>query len=193
MNKGTKAFTIIEILIAIAVILILAAAALSGSGGIIRSMRFNNAFNKLVFMTQRARSLAIAKKNADIEKYMVVISLAPSIPQFPKNTAALILYKYDAPKPETIEVLTLQQDSQLYLKTKKANDLECNDIAVVIFKNGASEPVLACGGPSVISNPSSSEVTNILKIFLTEQDASGNAVREKSFALYNTSGIPQIE
>lgn len=187
-----KAFTILEIIIAIAVILILAAAALQGSGGIIRSMRFNNAFNKLVLMTQKARSMAVAGKNVDIEKYAIIISLEGFPPQYPKNTAALISYKYSAAKPEILDILNLTEASKLYLKTEKADGLLCNNIAVAIFKNGFAEPILACDGNSAGLNPASADMTNTLKISLVEEDAAGNEIREKTFSINHLSGLPQL-
>lgn len=178
VNK--KAFTIIEILIAITVILILAAAALSGSGGIIRSMRFNNAFNKMVFMVQRARNLAIAGKNADVEKYAVEIF---------KNTAAL----FTSPESATSEILTLPESTKLQFKTKTETGLECISMAIIIFKNGVSEPVLACDGEMSGSlDPTSGNTANTLKITLQELGASDEPVREKTFSINHISGVPQL-
>lgn len=181
-----------EIVIAIAVILILAAAALQGSGGIIRSMRFNNAFNKLVLMVQKGKSLATAGKDTSVEKYAIIISLTGISSVYPENTAALVLYKYLAPKPEVLELLNLEETSKLYLKTEKADGLKCSQIAAIIFKNGTAEPTLACDGNSVSLNPAAADLTNILKISLEEKDAAVNQVREKTFSISNLSGVPQL-
>lgn len=181
-NKAPfKAFTILEIIIAIAVILILATAVLGNSGGIIRSMRFNNAFNKLVFMVQRARNLAIAGKNAEVEKYVVEIF---------KGTAAL----FTSPESATSEILTLPESTNLQFQTKTEINLDCNSIAVIIFKNGVSEPILACDGVAGSLNPNPEDIANTLKITLEELDASdkNKVVREKTFSINHISGVPQL-
>lgn len=169
-----KAFTILEIVIAIAVILILAAAALQGSGGIIRSMRFNNAFNKLVLMVQKGRNLAIASRDTNVEKYEIKIDLA-------SNTADLVKYAKSSTTSESIELLTFTDTSNMSLKA--ASDIECNTTAVATFLNGTSEPTLKCDASAV----------NTLKISLREKDAAGNQVREKTFSVNRLSGIPQLK
>ena len=125
-------------------------------------------------MVQRARSLAIAGKNADVEKYAVMIDLA-------KNTADLVKYNKNSATQESIESLTFTAASNFNLKA--ATDLDCNNIAIIIFNNGISEPILECGDKSA----------NILKITLEEKDAAGNIPRAKTFEINDSSGVPQIE
>ena len=120
VNK--KAFTILEIIIAIAVILILATAALSGSGGIIRSMRFNNAFNKMVLMVQKAKSLATSGKKTDVKNYKVEFLLD-------KGAANLIA---DTGTAEIMDTLQLEQTSSLKLSSPSCGG--ATSYSAIIFK-----------------------------------------------------------
>lgn len=122
-------------------------------------------------MVQRARNLAIAGKNAEVEKYAVMIDPI-------KNTADLV--KYDkASASESLELLTFTETSNLHLTEEK-----CTNLATITFQNGASEPALDCNLSTV----------NILKIQLKELDASdkNKVVREKTFSINHISGVPQL-
>lgn len=166
-----KAFTILEIIIAIAVILILAAAALQGSGGIIRSMRFNNAFNKILFITQQARNQALNGKNTEVKSYEIKFIIA-SVPH----------------KVESInESLNFDAASKLTLTAEAGGATgvtKCISSANISFENVTAKTTFLCDGGGG---------AEYLRIRMEEKDAADNVVREKSFTLYNTSGIPQIE
>lgn len=172
VNK--KAFTIIEIIIAIAVILILATAALSGSGGIIRSMRFNNAFNKMILMVQRAKSLATSGKKTDVKSYKVEFLLE-------EGTVNLIA---DAGTVETMDTLELEQTSLLKLTSPSCGN--ATTYSAIIFNNQTNEIELKCSNAPNATNES------LLKISLEEKDADGNSVREKTFSINHLSGLPQL-
>lgn len=170
----SKGFTILEIVIAIAVILILATAALSGSGGIIRSMRFSNAFNKIILMVQRAKSLATSGKKTDVKSYKVEFLLD-------KGTVNLIA---DTETAETMDTLELEQTSLLKLTSPSCGD--AITYSVIIFNNQTNEIELKCSNAPGATNES------LLKISLEEKDIDGNSVREKTFSINHLSGLPQL-
>lgn len=177
-----KGFTIIEIIIVIVVILILATAAISGSAGLIRSLRFNNAFNKMVFMVQQARSLAVTERNSDVEAYGVQFNLHEP----PNNTIAFFADETDnsndfqldtAPTDETIESFQLESATGIALTAGS-----CLNFAVILFRNGNGEAILNCNGDTDI---------NVLTIGLQEVEA-GAEIRAKTFSIHRATGVPQI-
>ena len=134
-------------------------------------------------MVQRARSLAIAGKNADVEKYAVMIDIT--------NNTANLVKKNSTGLPESMESLTFTETSNLHLEA--AADSGCSNTAVVIFKNDASEPILACDGVSATLNPATEDISNTLKITLEEKDVAGNVIRTKTFETNILSGAGQVE
>lgn len=176
MKKG---FTIIELIIVVAILIIMAGAALSGTGGIIRGLRFSNAFNKIVLMVQRARSLAVTGKNPNIKWYEVQFSFASP------GTAILQGEKQDGITQE-IERFTLEPQTNLSF-SKIPN---CDPTAEIRFLNGKAETQLICQGIA-------EEQVTLLTIGLQENAANAApgaaAVRSKSFTIHRASGIPQVE
>lgn len=171
-----KAFTIIEILIAITVILILAAAALGNSGGIIRSMRFNNTFNKMILMVQKAKSLATSGKKTDVKNYKV---------EFLLDDGTVNLIADTATGGETMDTLHLGKTSLLKLTSPSCGETAAT-YSAIIFTNKTNEIELKCSNtPNAGNEP-------LLRIKLTEEDASGKPVREKNFSVSNLSGVPQL-
>lgn len=173
MKKG---FTIIELIIVVAILIIMAGAALSGTGGIIRGLRFSNSFNKIVLMVQRARSLAVTGKNANIKAYEVQFSFASP------GTAILQGEKQDGTMQE-IERFTLVSQTNLEF----TNNLACEP-ATIRFLNGKAETQLICtGGPSTVV---------LIEVGLRENAVNAApgaaAVRSKSFTIHRASGIPQV-
>ncbi len=175
MKKG---FTIVELIIVIAILIIMAGAALSGTGGIIRGLRFSNTFNKMVLMVQQARSLAVTGKNSDMKWYEVRFSFSSP------GTAILQGEKQDG---TTQEIERLSLDSQTNLSF--INPLNCNPATLIRFLNGRAETQLVCEGIS-------QEQVAILTIGLQENAANAApgaaAIRSKSFSIHRASGIPQI-
>lgn len=178
MKKTRFAFTIIELIIVIAILLILAAGAFGGTGGIIRGLRFSNAFNKMVLMVQQARSLAVTGKNPDLKSYEVQLNMSA-----PFSAVLQGIQQNDA--PQIIESFTLDAASTNLSLT---NNGGC-DPAIIRFLNGKAETQLLCTGGSLPS-------VTLLTIML--EDTSGGApagtapVHSKSFTIHRAAGIPQI-
>lgn len=175
MNRG---FTIAEIIIAITVIIILAAAAITGSAGLIRTLRFNNAFNKMIFMVQQARSLAVTGKNSTtVKAYGVQFNLTA-----PFSAALYNIDQNDASRDS--ETLQLEATTELALYSSP----NCS-IAKIQFANGSGETSLACEGGTP-TDPS------LLMLGLCEGENCVSdlnaAPRNKSFSIHSAAGIPQI-
>lgn len=169
MNK--KAFTLIEIFIVVGIVLILAAAAINGYRGIVKTMRFNNTFNKIVAMVQQARNMASNGKNTDIKTYKIEFAAQE------ETTHIITLNSYgatDADKKE-IEKLTLNEEIILY---PKKDNSTCAS-ASVSFKNVTAETSMMCDALTADS----------LKIKLSDADSNYS----KEFSIYRSSGIPQIQ
>lgn len=177
IKSPAKGFTILEIIIAISVILILAAVALTNAGGIIQGMRFTNAFNKTFLMVQKARNLAMAGKETQIEKYGVVFFINTQ----PKNTAALFLYEKNAAKPTGIETFSIASTSNIEINVSDEDGAACGNLAEISFKNGSAATELMCDDGNG---------ENFLSITLKENTVGGRA---KTFSINKIGGLPQIE
>lgn len=178
MKKG---FTIVELIIVIAILIILAGAALSGAGGIIRSLRFSNAFNKVILMVQQARSLAVTGKNSAMKAYEVQFNFSS-----PFSAVLQSIQQNDV--AQEMERFTL--DAQTNLSLTRPSD--CDPPVRIRFLNGRAETQLTCGD----GVPPTQAIQ--LTIGLQESAAGAGAgaapalVRSKSFSIHRASGIPQI-
>lgn len=173
MNRG---FTIAEIIIAITVIIILAAAAVTGSAGLIRTLRFNNAFNKMIFMVQQARSLAVTGKNSEaVKAYGVRFD-------FPSSATLYNIQSNDT--TQNSEILQLEVTTELAFYSSP----NCK-IARIQFTNGNGETSLECEGGMQNDPP-------LLTLGICEGENCINdlntAPRNKNFSIHRAAGIPQI-
>jgi prepilin-type N-terminal cleavage/methylation domain-containing protein len=170
-----RGFTIIELIIVIAILLILAAGAFGGTGGIIRGLRFSNTFNKMILMVQQARSLAVTGKNPDLKSYEVQFNFTA-----PGSMVLQGIRQNDT--PQEIERFSLDTQTNLEFTSEPS----CTQ-ATIRFLNGKAETELICIG-GTLSSP-------LLTIGL-EETASGAAgtapAHQKSFTIHRAAGIPQI-
>mgnify|MGYP001568021810 CR=1 FL=1 len=173
-----QGFTIAEMIVVIAVVLILAAAAIGGTSAITRSLRFTNTFNKLVFMVQQARNLAVTGNNSDTKEYVVIFEQKMS-PQ--PDTITLFRkiddsYTIDA-GDIVIEEYKILTTTNLELTLEKIAGGSCSKI-IVSFQNGAAKTSLLCDDEA---NPN-------LKIGIGD----GVSSNEKHFLIHEAAGIPQV-
>lgn len=162
-----QAYTIAELIIVIAIILILSTAAISGSAGLIRSLRFTNSFNKMVFMVQQARSLAVTGKGS-AANYDVSIEIPRTI-SIGSSTAST---------RETLETLTLEATTNLEFFASRT-DGACSTAATIQFERGTAKTSLICDA--------------IQQSLLTVGVQETGGARSKTFSIHQASGIPQIE
>lgn len=169
MKKG---YTIAELIIVIAIILILSTAAISGSAGLIRSLRFTNSFNKMVFMVQQARSLAVTGKGS-AANYDVQLGIATNTISIGSSTAVV---------REILETFTLEATTNLTFFASHT-DGTCSTSATIQFERGAAKTSLVC---DAVNPPPS-----LFTVGVREVEA-GVERRSKTFSIHQASGIPQI-
>jgi len=122
-----KGYTIVELIIVITIILVLAGAAIGGTSGIIRNLRFTNTFNKMVLMVQQARSNAITGKN----EQSYGINIQSSVFQIFAGTSTTVIE-------------TLQAPTNLVFSTK--GSLTCAAAATIEFTSLKATTTLKCNG-----------------------------------------------
>lgn len=161
-------FTLAELVIVMAIVLMLAAAAITGSIGLLRSLRFSNTFNKLVLMTQQARSLASSARGTDISYYEIEINSHEI--KLKTNSSALDSY-------------SLENTGALSFYVSNAADTLCALPANIQFAQGNAQTKFVCNGLADPNPP-------ILKAGV-EETKDGDT-KKKSFIMHKVSGIPQI-
>lgn len=165
-----KAFTIIEMLVVIAIVLILSAAAIGGTSGLIKNLRFNNAFNKTILLVQQARNLAITGKDNLIKSYILEFDLAAG--------KATLKSKKESGAPSELDKLVLDSASGMTFTASGA--AYCTTTASITFANTTAETALSCVGAGA------STYLQVLKIEI-RMDA-----KTKSFSINKASGVPQM-
>lgn len=171
MNRG--GYTIIELVIVVAIVLILTASVLAGTGSLTRSLRFNNSFDKLILLVQQARSLAEANKDSSIKSYGVRFEWDPTTSAviFSENQTGTIT-------DDANSKLTLTGGTQLKIFTPQ----NCTPNATIRFTAGSADAGLRCEG---VANP------NVALLTLGIRDTS-TANKTKTFSIHRVGGIPQV-
>ncbi|MEK9133086.1 MAG: type II secretion system protein [Patescibacteria group bacterium] len=175
MNKS--GFTLLELMISIVVILILAAAVLGGTGSVMQNLRFGNAFNKIVFMVQSVRSMALIAKG-DIAVYGIAFT-QPNVDGF----GAVETFSQSADDQKTVlESFILPSNINSYFyAAKSANvDISCGNSAGVTFERGTVRVTFDCGGQSP---------TEPVVVFGLKEKV---GTRSKSFRVHKQTGMPQM-
>lgn len=170
-QNNKKAISLVEMIIVITVVLILAAAAVSQTAGIQRLLQFNNAFQKTIFMIQRARTMALSSGTGSTSVAIQNSKIILDVNNVEKETYTL---------PSLIGLNPTQETA----------GVDCNN-AKISFENGTGKTKLFCGD----------EYTGrFLTIKLCQVQQGTNAspicpqanVREKSFIIHKAVGTPQL-
>lgn len=171
---NSRGFTLIEILIVVAIVAILAAAAIGNSSGLIDGLRFNNAFNKTVFMVQQARNFSSSGKD-NFSHGVQIVNGATSftIKLFADDDGD---GSYDA--SEESENYSLPSGVSIEVSNLGGSSSECDFPIQILFALRTAEASLKCGTTS----------TSQIKITLT----SATLGRTPSFSITSASGIPQV-
>lgn len=179
MNK--KAYTLIELMVVIMIVLIIAAAAITGSAGLMKSLRVGNTFNKIVFTVQRARNLASTGKNQ--AAYGVFFENSPD----PTASDKVTIFtdrngneQYDSGpvSAELIELITINpSDASLTMSDKTSGDLECVNSGLILYKENSGEAILRCGGD--LANKT------LMEFGIVSEDV------ERTFLIHRVAGVPQ--
>lgn len=182
-----KGFTLIEIIIVIAVMLILGGAAFGGAREILRTLRFNNAFNKLVLVIQQARNLAVTNKTqagTAVIQYVVNISKQTRIVRFFADMDG-DGYVTSAEEVESYSIPT--NDNIILVANDTALNAPCIEYASIIFTLPSAQTKLVCGAVAI---PFSATVF-VSQLTLGTQETTTNG-RTKTFTIHEAAGIPQI-
>jgi prepilin-type N-terminal cleavage/methylation domain-containing protein len=173
-------FSLVELIIVIAIIMILAAAGLTGYGSISTNLRFNNTFNRIIQMVEQARSMAVTGKGTaggygvhiknDIENDTVEL--------FSSNPDDASTYSALSHKPIDSEII--KASAKLELKATTEEAMTCST-ATIFFERNTSKTSLYCIAIDLKTPP-------VLKIELSTSDAS----KTKSFSIHKAAGIPQL-
>lgn len=181
-RKAQKAgYTLLELIIVMTIIMILTAGALGATRAIIRSLRFSNAINKVVFLVQQSRSLAASGTDPNVEQYGVLIESGQSnsVTLFSDAKAGV---QINGPAHALIETYTLDA-ANLLISTRNEQDVECLGGQTIIFHNGKSAVEIYCG--AVVP----ANLINRAKIGVVENRPANP--RSQFFTLQRASGIPQ--
>lgn len=168
-----KAFTLIEIIIVMALILILTTAAITGTSKILAGLRFNNTFNKLIGMLQNARNLAMAGKGDEsFYQFRVETQHPPYLTWvFSPNKGPLETFSID-PSMNTYELVV----------TDLTSGLPCPAITDINFAAHTGKMSINC--PGIPDEDEAKLVEFRLTLKATAQ--------EKIFLLHRAAGIPQV-
>lgn len=165
-----SAFTLAEMLVVVMIVLILAAAAVRGTSGVLKNLRFTNSFDKMIFMIQQARGLALTSKDSNVKTYEFIIDFTAK-----PMKATTFKIKKDEAKQETDRLIL---DDAGTLKFTAAP--ECVNTAAIQFDNGTGDTELICD----LTTPTS------FTIGLAESAPGG---KSKTFSIHKAAGIPQVE
>lgn len=185
-----KAYTLLELMIVVAIVLILAGAAIIGSSGIVKNIQFGNAFNKTVFMVQKARNLAINGKNTAqtpaVNSYAVKFDM-PAAPGL--HSVAIVALGAEetigSGDEEMLETYILTNNMGIELLASDvssgASGTACTGSAVIYFENKTGNVSFDCtGGP---------DAPNIMQFGIQE---TGDATTARTFLIHRAVGTPQI-
>lgn len=178
----SSAFTLIEIIIVMAIILILTTAAITGTSKVLKNLRFTNSFNKVVFMIQKARDLAISGKQGGNSTTNYLIELDTS------NNFMTIQAEGTSGPREEVEgyyVLNNNKGYQLFANDVTSGSTQCPIIVWIKFEIYTGKILVNCpGGPS--------PPAKVMEIGLREIPV-GPATREQTLLFHRATGIPQVQ
>lgn len=181
MKRG---FTLLELLIVISIMVILTAAVIGGSRGLSDQLKINNTQDKLTFMLQRARNLALSnKENNDPQAPRVAgYGLEIATGGVPHNTAR-IFADQEASADNTVNPNEKVYESYNFdtmdysVIVEKENNTVCVDYVVFMFEAGTGKTSLYCNNRATSAN----------MLFVKTQ--AGNKV--KQFYMHRAAGIVQ--
>jgi len=184
LNKNSGAYSINEMLIVIVIIVILASATISGTGRIVKNLRFSNTFNQLVFLFQKGRNLAIAGKsvNAEEKDYLLTI-------QTQNNGIGLGTYTDDS----SLGGMYFNQNGLQLFGNDITNGFpgeECGTRVWVKFKRKTGDMDTDCPGSSQIKS-------KLLEVGLYERNQFDTGRlpggRQQTFIISKASGLIQVQ
>lgn len=193
-KKYEQGFTVVELLIVITIMLVLASSAIAGGMYILRMLKFNNVFNKVILMVQNARSMAATEKGGgETAKYGVrFFSGTPFYVQIFSQSAA------DATDGTITEAFYLPRDFSMQIQdlTITIGSSTCEStvpttpLAEIIFPKASRDIVMKCEGTDVSSGPDPPEKIKLMQFSISSVGPFGTTT--KAFVVHKTTGMPQI-
>lgn len=210
-QRRRLAFTLAEIIVVVTIVIILAGIAFSSTSGVIKNLRFNNAFNKMVLMVQEARNLAATGKDSRASNYGIDFY---QMTQGGVTVHAMRLYKefLNAPQqfifnstqqpdlqpPEDQELLTYHLPQTLSLlvtpliTVPAGSAVACNPSSnpppSLFFNAGSGSLEIRCG-----NNPATVQMYSASFTIAETPPGGPQAQRSKAFTIHKAAGIPQIQ
>lgn len=204
LNKANSlrsfvAFTLVEIMVVIAIVMILASAAVLQTSQVQNLLQFSNTFSRLTLMAQRARNLAFTETESgtDFGVYMEgtdIVTGQQKVTLFADRDGD---ERYD-PSGGDPEVSDEKLENALVLPQgiKVLGDNfqgpeSCTSQILILFESATGNMVFFCNGTKMDKDaidPSQNQ-SGQLQINL-QQEATD---REKCFVIHVLSGIPQIQ
>jgi prepilin-type N-terminal cleavage/methylation domain-containing protein len=167
-----KGFTVIELIIVIVVMIILATAAVQQATGVQSLLTFQGIFEKTVFLTQRARTLASTNMDTN---YGVTFNIANRRVELYEGTTSKVIDKFTAPDFVHFDV--------------KKGAVACASVSTIEFAAQSAQPTFSCDGTILTVR-----VCQVQKSDRLTQERCGTKtpVRDKQFFIHKASGVPQL-
>lgn len=177
-----KAFTLIEIIIVMAIILILTTAAITGTSKVLKNLRFTNSFNKVVFMIQKARDLAISGKEGGNIAINYTVEIDTS-----NNFMTIQAEGTSGPREEVEGYYVLNKDKgyKLFANDVTSGSTQCPIVVWIKFEIQTGKISVNC--PGGLSPPA-----KVMEIGLQEFPV-GPGTREQTILFHRATGIPQVQ
>lgn len=194
-RRAYPGYSVLELIIVVTIIMTLAAATIGGTRTLLRSLRFGNSFNKLVFMVQQARSLASTGKKPEETVGGLTQGVRYYSVQFQSTTDATLVensailytkltdtgagYNPIAHPEEKMELFVIPAEQKFALFGKNLEtQQECGYI-VIRFENGTALSQIKCDDAEAAQ----------VEISLRDTE---NSERVRTFTIHRASGIPQV-
>lgn len=158
--------TFVELMIVVAIVIIISAAGVASSRGVVKNLQFQNYFNRMIFMVQEARNLAITSKDQYAVSYSVQFDT-------PANNTKVTVFKtmVDASNFD-VEVYPFALSD--FAITSAPN---CAATAIIKFESSTGKTSISCDG-----NP-----LPFIELGLTD-----NVGKTRTFSIHQVAGIPQV-
>ena len=187
-----KAFTIVELLIVIAILLIMASIALVNARGIIQEQKISNNYNELTSILEGMRNSALTNQNSQTLGLRVEFTLTNSDeptnmqqneikPGLNPNTT--ISSQLDSTKNYLTQGLRVSVEKQEE-NTRNNPTIPCNSSASIMFESQTGKVLFSCDSADFAPNP----LITQLKIGLTDINT---PARTRFFTIHRAAGIPQ--
>ncbi|PIQ78490.1 hypothetical protein COV82_00875 [Candidatus Peregrinibacteria bacterium CG11_big_fil_rev_8_21_14_0_20_46_8] len=183
MNRA--AYSIIELLVVVAILLILAAVAVGTANGVLAEQRMNNAYNAVTNLIQEARGNALASKDSQIAEYRITIP-QPLIAN-PNQPVTVVLSSVSTSGAETqLERIDLGNQGLDILFYQDQQQQACNLTSRIMYQTQTGTPIFECAVTAYTGN------LNTKQIRIEIRERNQQNPRQRLFTIHRASGTPQF-